>query len=45
VAPEYDDVYAALATGRWSPLPDSALRPPDDPWSPVAIGPGPWAAG
>jgi hypothetical protein len=33
------------ATGRWSPLPDSARRTPDDPWSPVAIGPGPWAAG
>lgn len=30
--------------GRWDPLPESALRTPDDPWSPVAVGPGPWAA-
>ncbi len=32
-------------SGRWSPLPDSALRTPADPWSPAVVGPGPWAAG
>jgi hypothetical protein len=32
------------STGRSSPLPDSALETPEDPWSPNAVGPGPWAA-
>ncbi len=32
------------STGRSGPLPDSTLETPDDPWSPVAIGPGGWAA-
>jgi hypothetical protein len=31
------------ATGRSGPLPDSTLETPQDPWSPVAIGPGGWA--
>jgi hypothetical protein len=32
------------STGRWNPLPGSTLETPPDPWSPVAIGPGGWAA-
>lgn len=32
------------STGRSAPLPESALETPADPWSPNAIGPGPWAA-
>lgn len=32
------------SSGRWSPLPDSALETPEHSWSAVAIGPGPWAA-
>lgn len=32
------------ASGRTSPLPDSALETPEDGWSLVAIGPGGWAA-
>lgn len=32
------------ATGRSGPLPESALETPEDPWSPNAVGPGPWAA-
>jgi hypothetical protein len=32
------------STGQSNPLPDSALETPPDPWSPNAIGPGPWAA-
>ncbi|HEY2880119.1 hypothetical protein [Nocardioides sp.] len=32
------------STGQASPLPDSALETPPDPWSPNAVGPGPWAA-
>jgi hypothetical protein len=32
------------STGRSRPLPGSALETPADPWSPVAIGPGGWAA-
>jgi len=32
------------STGRSAPLPTSALDTPPDPWSPNAIGPGPWAA-
>lgn len=32
------------ASGRTSPLPDSALETPEDGWSPVAVGPGGWAA-
>jgi hypothetical protein len=32
------------STGRSAPLPDSALETPDDPWSPNAVGPSPWAA-
>jgi hypothetical protein len=32
-----------LSTGRSGPLPASALETPEDPWSPVAIGPGRWA--
>lgn len=32
------------SSGRWSPLPGSALETPEHSWSPVAIGPGRWAA-
>jgi hypothetical protein len=32
------------SSGRSGPLPASALETPGDPWSPNAVGPGPWAA-
>ena len=32
------------SSGRWSPLPDSALETPEHSWSAVAFGPGAWAA-
>jgi hypothetical protein len=31
-------------TGRWSRLPAATLETPEGGWSPVAVGPGSWAA-